>query len=262
MSAPGKGPFCPECSKPATGNFCHSCGAKLGGRFCNQCGSQVAGSAGFCNQCGNKLAGGGSGHRAAAVATVGGANLPWWIAGAAMFVVIIIVGVSMVRPAGPVAPTGPATGASIGGAPPDLSAMTPREAADRLYSRVMTAAEQGDSMQAQQFMPMAIAAYERAMPLDHDGLFHLSLLQRTAGDLETALRTAESILDQDPDYVLGLLAAAQAATELGLEDDAGAYYQHLVDVYDAQVARALPEYEMHSPIMRSARSDAEAFLGR
>jgi tetratricopeptide (TPR) repeat protein len=189
--------------------------------------------------------------------------LPWWIAGAAMFVLIVIVGVSMVGPAGPVAPTtGPAGGASIGGQPPDLSAMSPREAADRLYTRVMMAAEEGDSLEAQQFMPMAIAAYERAMPLDHDGLFHLSLLQRTAGDFETALLTAEGILDQDPDYILGLLAAAQAATELGRDDQATAHYEHLIAVFDAQVARALPEYEMHAPIMTSARNDAEAFLGR
>ena len=258
----GTRPFCPECKKPATGNFCQSCGAKLGGRFCNQCGSKVAAGATFCNQCGSKLGGAAGGHRAAAAATVGGGNLPWWIAGVAMFVLIVIVGVSMVRPAGPGASApAPAAGASIGGAPPDLSSMTPREAADRLYTRVMSAAEEGDSLQAQQFMPMAIAAYERAAPLDHDGLFHLSLLQRTAGDLETALSTAEGILQEDPDYVLGLVAAAQAATELGLEDQAAAHYRHLLDVYDAQVARGLPEYGMHSPIMSSARSDAEAFLG-
>ena len=82
------------------------------------------------------------------------------------------------------------------------------------------------------------------------------------GELETALQTAQGILAEDPDYILGLVAAAQAAIELGMEEEAADYYRHLVDVYEGEVARGLPEYEMHSPIMSSARSDAEAFLSR
>ena len=105
MSKRGSGkPFCPECGKAATGNFCQHCGAKLGGRFCNQCGAKIAPNAKFCNQCGDK-AGEGAGPRAAAVATVRGQNLPWWIAGIAMFGLIIVVGTQMVNPGGPAPPT-------------------------------------------------------------------------------------------------------------------------------------------------------------
>ena len=42
--------------------------------------------------------------------------------------------------------------------PPDLSKMTPREAADRLFNRVMSANERGDKDETSWFSPMAIQA--------------------------------------------------------------------------------------------------------
>jgi tetratricopeptide (TPR) repeat protein len=248
---------CPECGKTATGNFCEHCGAKLGGRFCNQCGAELAAGAKLCNPWGEKVA--------AATATVGGQNLPWWIAGVAMFGLIVFVGVQAVTPAGPgpagaqPQPVAPFAGGGTG-QPPDLSTMTPREAADRLFDRVMRSVSAGDSTQAQSFLPMALGAYERAMPLDNDGLFHLSLLNRVAGNLDEALADAQQILADDPDHVLGLLAAAEASVDLGNTDEAAGYYRHILDVLDSQIARGLPEYEAHETIMESARSDAEAFL--
>jgi len=262
---------CPECGKPATGNFCQNCGSKLGGRFCNQCGAELSGGAKFCNQCGEKQAGGArparvAAHREAAVSVVGGQNLPWWIAGVAMFGLIVFVGVQAVSPGArgapaatqpqPVAPF--ASGGS--GTPPDLSQMTPREAADRLFDRVMRDVSAGDSTQAQAFLPMALGAYERAMPLDKDGLFHLSLLNRVAGNLDAALANAQQILADDPNHILGLVAAAEASAEMGRVDEARVYYQHILDVIDSETARALPEYEAHEVIMESARADAGAFL--
>jgi len=259
MSPNASGPFCPECRKPATGNFCQSCGAKLGGRFCSQCGAKLSPAAAFCSQCGTRNEAVGGSHKAAAAAVVGGQNLPWWIAGGAMFALIVAIGVSMVRPSGePATQTGVPSAA---GAPAvDLNSMTPREAADRLFNRVMTSVAEGDSAGAQAFVPMAIGAYERARPLDLDGLFHLSLLQRTAMDLEGALASASEILDTDPDHVLGLTAAAAAASELGMSDQAAEYYRHLLDVYDAQVQRGLQEYQLHEFIMSSIRDTAEVFL--
>ena len=261
MSERGGGkPFCPKCGKAATGNFCQHCGAKLGGRFCNQCGTKVAPNAKFCNQCGDKAGEGGS-PRAAAVATVRGRNLPWWIAGIAMFGLIIVVGTQMVAPGGPAAPTPVQPAVQTGGgALPDLSSMTPIEAADRLFNRVMTAVAEGDSVQAQQFMPMALGAYERARPLDHDGLFHLSMLLRTAGMLDDALATALEILDRDPDHLLALQAAAEASAELGRDVEAAGYYRHIIDVFTPQMARPLLEYLDHPGITDNLLSAAEAFL--
>jgi hypothetical protein len=263
MSAGAK-PYCPECGKAATGNFCQHCGAKLGGRFCNQCGSKVAPAAAFCNQCGTKVEGGSVGHRAAAVSVVSGQNLPWWIAGAAMFVLIVVVGVNMVQPGGPSAPAAnpaaPFAGGAGTGTPPDLSSMTPREAADRLFNRVMTLVEQGDSAGAQAFLPMAIAAYDRAQPLDNDGLVHQAMLNRTAMNFDAALGNAEQILASEPNHILALSEAAQTTIELGRLDDAAEYYRRLVQSYAQEASRPLPEYQGHANLMESARSAAEAFL--
>jgi len=266
MSGKGHGPFCPECSKPATGNFCQNCGAKLGGRFCNQCGAKLSGGAKFCNQCGAKASGGGGGgqRRDAARDLVSGQNLAWWIAGAAMFVLIMVLGVQMVRPAGPGAPAqavdAPFAGGAAPGTPPDITQMTPLEAATRLFNRVMTAISQGDSAQAQAFVPMAIAAYDRARPLDHDGLFHLSMLNRTAMNLDAALDNAEEILAEDPNHLLALAAAAEAAIELGYEDEAEGYYRKILEVYDQELARGLEEYAIHSAIVGVLKDDAERYL--
>jgi tetratricopeptide (TPR) repeat protein len=257
---PGSKHLCPECGKAATGNFCQNCGAQLGGRFCDQCGAKAAPAATFCNQCGAKMRVAG---RGTAASVIGGQNLPWWIAGAAMFVVILVVGVRMVQPAGPVgeptqAPAAPFAGG--GGVPPDLSTMTPREAADRLFNRVMTYVSQGDSTSAQAFLPMAIGAYDQARPLDHDGLFHLSLLNRTASNLEAALANAEEVLEEDPRHLLALAAAAEAAAELGRGDEAGDYYRRVLEVHDSELARGLPEYTDHAAFLQSVRGEAEAFL--
>ena len=272
MSEGGSGKAsCPECGKAATRNFCEHCGANLGGRFCNQCGAKIAPKAKFCNQCGEGAAGGpadGGAHRAAAAAAVGGQNLPWWIAGVAMFGLIVVVGTKMVSSGGPSepAPVQPAPAArsaapGLGtGVPPDISQMTPIEAADKLYQRIMMAAAEGDSVGAQQFLPMGLAAYERARPLDADGLFHLSLLQRTDSRPEEALATALQILDADPDHLLGLSAAGEAAAELGRTEEAVAHYQHIVDVYDPQMATQLVEYLDHGGITNNLRNVAEAFL--
>jgi tetratricopeptide (TPR) repeat protein len=124
----------------------------------------------------------------------------------------------------------------------------------------MEAVSRNDSAQALAFLPMAIAAYDRARPLDHDGLFHLSQLNRAAMNVDAALAGAEEILAADPNHVLALKAAADAAVELGRLEDAEGFYRRLLEAYPREVGRALPEYEAHSGEMEAARSAAEAFL--
>jgi len=257
----GSKPYCPECGKPATGNFCQHCGAKLGGRFCNQCGAKAAPAAAFCNQCGSKIDGGGASRRAAAVAVVGGHNLPWWIAGVTMFALIVVLGVRMVQP-GPAAapaPSGVPAGA-LSGPAPDISNMSPRERADALFNRVMGYAEQGDSASARAFMPMALAAHDQARPLDNDGLYHLAALNQTAGNLDAAISVAEEILATEPSHILALGVAGDAAAELGRSAEAEQYFTRLLEAYPQEQSRPLPEYQGHQPSMQVARSAAEAFL--
>ena len=89
--------------------------------------------------------------------------------------------------------------------------MTPREAADRLFNRVMTAVSVDDSTEAGMFLPMAIAAFELAEPLDTDGKFHLVLLHLTGQFNAKALEGAEEILLEHPNHLLGLAMAGDGA---------------------------------------------------
>ncbi len=287
---------CPACGKESRGNFCHHCGAALGGRFCNQCGNELAAGARFCNKCGAP-AGKGAGaaalaaapatgraargtatkpargaasqanapsRREAAAETFGGSNLPWWIAGAALFGLILVVGWSMVRPAGPVESAGGGAAAGAGGNPAaqgvtDISQMTPREAADRLFNRVMTDISQGDTAAAMGFQPMAVQAYTRAEPLDLDGVYHQALLELLANPA-AALESARRILDEEPDHILALGVAARASLSLGDEEQAVAYYQQLLDAYPEESTRTLPEYTGHANLLTDYRAEAQDFL--
>jgi tetratricopeptide (TPR) repeat protein len=155
-------------------------------------------------------------------------------------------------------PAEPSAGAPGTGTPPDLSTMTPRDAADRLFNRVMAAAENGNTAEVQQFMPMAIAAHEQARPLDLDGLFHLTQLHQTAQDYTAALTVAREILGQNPDYLLGLSAAAEAAKALGDTALAREHYTRFLAVYDAEMAKNLEEYSVHTFNLNATRQSAVA----
>jgi len=265
---------CPQCGKPAAGNFCQNCGAALGGRFCNKCGAKLAAGATFCNQCGAKAPGGRSGaapeptHREAAAAAVGGGNAPWWIAGVAMFGLILVVGWSMVRPQQEAAPAGGMSGGAAAGAmdpnspgTTDISQMSPREAADRLFDRVMRTISAGDTTGALGFQPMAVQAYELVGDLDLDGMFHMALLQQLS-DPAAALATARKMLEAEPDHILGLGMAGEASSAMGEQATAREYFEHLLRVYDVQFARNLVEYDAHRNLMTQFKASAEAFVGR
>jgi len=106
----------------------------------------------------------------------------------------------------------------------------------------------------------AIAAYQRARPLNLDGLFHLSMLNRTAMNLEAALDNALEIVEQDPNHLLGLAAAAEAAIELGEDDEAEVHYRRIAEIYDEEIQRPLEEYDAHRAIVVVLKQDAERFL--
>ncbi|MEZ4424792.1 MAG: zinc ribbon domain-containing protein [Gemmatimonadota bacterium] len=273
---------CPTCGNAdASGNFCASCGTSLQARHCTSCGQAAQPGARFCASCGANLTTGEppraapprpAGYASPPVSSapppatgLSSATLGWAAAGLLLLGAILIVGLPRLTggqappPVNAAAPF--ANGAAGTGAPPDLSTMTPREAADRLWDRVVRSAEAGDSVQARQFVPMGIAAYQRVGTLDADGLYHLSMLQRIGGDFEGARATAEQILAEDPNHLLGLAAAAEAAREEGEADAATRYYQQLLDVYDTELGRALPEYQAHTNAMPGLLEDARAATG-
>ena len=94
---------------------------------------------------------------------------------------------------------------------------------------------------------------------DLDGLFHVAMLQMLV-DPSAAMETANRILEVEPDHVLGLGMAAEAAIGLGDDDKAVTHYQHLLEVFDAQVGRPLAEYQGHQQSLTQMQSAARAFL--
>ena len=259
---------CTQCGSEGHGRFCANCGASLKAISCRSCGETLPAGTRFCTACGTPVGGqtvGATGPAASNRAGPGsGPDMGWWVAGGLLFVVIVLVGVSVLNTpepapvaAGPLAPAPAPAGA---GAPPDLSSMTPREAADRLFNRVMTAAAQEDTAEANTFLPMAMDAYELARPLNEDGLFHLSLLQRAAGEIEASLATAAEGLESNPDHLLNLSAAAEASLQLGDAAAGVGYYERMLEAWDREIEMGRPEYEEHAPLLPLLREDAEAVV--
>jgi hypothetical protein len=253
---------CPECGKSASGNFCQHCGADLGVASCPECGAPATGARRFCNECGASMralgGGGGSPRRRSRVVTKGG-DVSWWVAGSAMAVLATALAWNVLgNQSAP--PVGAAVPQPVVPVSPGIAQATPRQTADQLFNRVMTASDNGDAATVEQFLPLALSAYEAARPLDMDGLFHVALLQRTGDDLEASLATAQEMLQIEPKHILGLNVAAEAAAAMGRDDEAAAYYREVLDNLDAEMARPLFEYQTHSRYFEVTRQEALAFL--
>ena len=251
---------CPGCgTEGREGKFCSECGTALGGA-CAACGSELLPGARFCTQCGQAVAG----MRRA------GPGGPRWavVLGAAALLVVLLIFMlprradraaapDVIRPPAGGAPAGPAASVPADG----LLSSDMRTNADRLFNRVMGAAQQGDRAEVTRFMPMAIQAYGLVEDLDDDGILHLAMLHLTAGDSDRARGTASRILEDSPDHILALGVAAAAARQAG--DDAGArrLYSRLLDAYPEEAVKPLPEYVDHQAMLPEYRRIAREAMG-
>ena len=141
---------------------------------------------------------------------------------------------------------------------PDISQLSPRERFDRLYNRIMQAAEQRDTLQVQRFTPMALGAYAQLDTFDADARYHAAVIRLQSGDLAGAHALADTILEQSPDNLLGYLVRGTAA---GLAGDPGAEAQaerEFLRRFDREMATAKPEYRDHAPVIESFKKEAEA----
>ena len=101
--------------------------------------------------------------------------------------------------------------AGAAGAAPDISQMTPRERFDRLFNRVMQAAEQGDTAQVERFTPMALGAYAQLDSINTDARYHAAVLQLQVGDAAGALALADTILARSPGHLFGYIVRGTPA---------------------------------------------------
>lgn len=128
---------------------------------------------------------------------------------------------------------------------PDISNMTPAEAAVRLYNHVMGAHERGRADTVQMFAPMAISAYQMIGSLDNDQRYDLGRIAAVSGDEQLARAEADSILAKQPTHLLGLILAEDAARMRKDATAQAALQKRLLAAADAERAKKLPEYVTH-----------------
>lgn len=250
---------CPACGKSASGNFCRHCGAPVMS-VCSSCGADVQPGSRACQECGTSLMPAASRQRTPQ------AMAPWAAIGIATVALFVALASWFARSGSPAAPESSSSLLSSAdptpGQPPDLSSMTPREAADRLFNRVMTASENGNAQEASRFAPMALAAYGNLGALDNDARYHVALLHLTTGDVDGARVQIEMLRQSAPNHLLSIMLEHQIAERNGKQDVAARTYRAFLAAYDAEMAKGRDEYQEHRGGIESFRAAAQASVAR
>ena len=271
---------CPRCSATGTGRFCTECGTPLNGAPCSTCGQTLTPGSKFCHHCGAAAGpvAGAVGAPGTPIASTSGATmantLPWAVAAIAfltLFAMLASKGFNARRGSAVDAPmnalpnpTVDAGAPAASGAPfaaggaggggvraPDISSLSPTEIANRLFNRVMQLNDEGKSDSVAFFAPMAVQAYqmveqEQGHPLDADQRYDVGRIGEVAGALQIARAQADTILQQHPDHLLGLILAGQAAKLSGNSAALNEYRATFTRVKARELAKNLPEYKLHS----------------
>lgn len=245
-SKTSKPAFCPHCGTPASGKFCIKCGTPLKGASCPSCGAPLQTGANFCHNCSHRL---GKSRGANSV-------LPWALAAAAA-VVLIIVAVTNLGPSSPL-PTALPTALESQGA---VTPSTPRGEADALFGRAMTAFENGDSSQAAFSGQMALNAYALLADLDPDALFHIGLLRQIEGDLDAMLAQADSIEQLSPGHLFPPILRHRVGRMRGDDDLTQQSYRRFLERYEGEILTNKFEYDAHSRLIDSFRTEARQAVG-
>ena len=217
------GRSCPACGVPGAGRFCANCGAPLGG-----------------------------------VAPDARERRAWRAAAGFSVLVLVILAFTVLRErSGAAAAAAPVAAQPTEGTPPDLSTMTPRERFDRLYKRVMGAAESGDTVTVARFAPMVFAAYQQLDSVDADARYHAAVLQlHVRGDTAAALRLADTVLAVNPRHLFGFLIRGMAARLAGDDRLLARAQAGFLAAWDSEMKAGRPEYRDHQAMLEQFRGGA------
>jgi hypothetical protein len=149
-------------------------------------------------------------------------------------------------------------GGGRAGAAPDISQMSPRERFDRLFNRIMTAADRGDSETVRNFTPMALGAYAQLDTINSDARYHAAVLMLGVGEVPAALALADSIEQAQPGHLLGFLIRGNAADLAQNDTMRRRAYRDFLQHYQAEERAGRPEYREHEPAIAEFRKKAEA----
>ena len=228
-----------------------------GATTCASCGERNQAHARFCQACGRSLTSGG-GFNAQTLTVLATACLTLAVLGALFASVLDFGSTSEDASVG----TAPAkTTVPAEGQPPDLSTMTPRQAADRLFNRVMMADEQGDRGEVDQFAPMAVAAYDQLENLDLDGVYHVGLIHAATGNIETAWEAVERLRAVVPEHLLASVLEHRLALAEGDQERAERAIEQFKAHYDQEIVIDRLEYRDHQRQIDQFRQQFGAISG-
>jgi hypothetical protein len=216
-------------------------------RFCHRCGKGVPSNAGSPAAASDRKA--------------------WTVAGIACVLLVgaIAYQVSDAAPA-PAAPDmanagaagGPqTTGGAPAGAAPDISAMTPRQRFDRLFNRIMQAAERRDSAEVSRFTPMALGAYDQLDSRDADARYHAAVLHMQVRNFDEARALADTILRESPRHLFGYVVRGEVAELQGADQLLAQARRDFLAQYPSQMATKRVEYLDHQPVLEEFKTAAE-----
>jgi len=221
--------------KPAEGPACPSCGAA------------TLSAAHFCHDCGASMEEGSGGGKWST------GRLARWGAVASLVAVAVFAVVTLsARDDTP--PSSSAMPMPKFNTPPDLSQMTLREAADRLFNRIMRASEQGNRAEAQRFVPMAVQAYGTLPMLDRDARYHLALIHGVADDRANVVRQIAALRKGAPDHLLALVLEHETAVQSGDRTAVSRVLAAFAATYDTEIVTGRPEYEAHRSTIERFRT--------
>lgn len=140
---------------------------------------------------------------------------------------------------------------------PDISAMSPRERFDRLFNRIMQAAERGEADQVERFTPMALGAYQQLDIRDIDARYHAAVIHLQSGNMAAARALADTIQAEAPGHLFGYVIRGTAARIQGDRVGEARAERDFLAHFPAETAAKRVEYLEHRPVLDEFRAEAE-----
>lgn len=140
--------------------------------------------------------------------------------------------------------------------------MSPRERFNRLYQRVITAAQTGDQTTVERFTPMAVQAYAMLDQVDADARYHLAMLYLHVGNLAGAQALADTLQNKEPDHLFGYVIGAAVARWNKDDQARTALLRRFVVRYDAETKKGLPEYGEHQSMLAELKKAADSVTAK